>query len=52
MGSCCTINHEKNLEFKNNFEYNEVETNNVITSLAKSELRLEQTYYEISEEDI
>ena len=52
MGSCCTINHEKNLEFKNNFEYNEIETNNVITSLAKSELRLEQTYYEISEEDI
>ena len=52
MGSCCTMNHENNLEFKNNFEYNETETNNLITSLTKSELKLEQTLYEISEEDI
>ena len=52
MGSCCTMNHENNLEFKNNFDYNETETNNLITSLTKSELKFEQTLYEISEEDI
>ena len=52
MGSCCTINHEKNTEFKNNIEYNETETNNIIANLTKSELRLDQTYYEITEEDI
>ena len=52
MGSCCTINHENNLEFRNNFEYNETETNNLVTSLTKSELKLEQTLYEISEEDL
>ena len=53
MGSCCTINHESNFEFKNNNESSEAEPNtNRITSLAKSELKLEQILYEISEEDI
>ena len=53
MGSCCTINHESNFEFKNNYESSDTEPNtNRITSLAKSELKLEQILYEISEEDI
>ena len=52
MGSCCTIHYEKNIEVKNNFEYVETETNNVITNLTKSELKLEPIQYEISDEDI
>ena len=53
MGSCCTINRESNFEFKNNFENIETESNShLVTSLAKSELKLEPTLYEISDEDI
>ena len=52
MGSCCTINYEKNLEVKNNFEQIETENNNAITNLTKSELKFEPIQYEISDEDI
>ena len=52
MGSCCTINYEKNLEVKNNFEQFETENNNAITNLTKSELKFEPIQYEISDEDI
>ena len=52
MGSCCTINYEKNLEVKNNFEQAETENNNAITNLTKSELKFEPIQYEISDEDI
>ena len=52
MGSCCTINYEKNLEVKNNFEQIETENNNAITNLTKSELKFEPIQYEISGEDI
>ena len=52
MGSCCTTNYERNYEVKNNFENNETETNNLIANLTKSELKLEQTFSEISEEDL
>ena len=52
MGSCCTTNNERNYEVKNNFESNESETNNFITNLTKSELKLDQTFSEISEEDL
>ena len=51
MGSCCTINYEKNLEVKNNFEQIETENNNAITNLTKSELKFEPIQYEISDED-
>ncbi len=52
MGSCCTINYEKKLEVKNNFEQIETENNNAITNLTKSELKFEPIQYEISDEDI
>ena len=52
MGSCCTTNNERNYEVKNNFESNESETNNFIANLTKSELKLDQTFSEISEEDL
>ena len=52
MGSCCTTNYEKNLEVKNNFEYNDTESNNLIANLTKSELKLNQTFSEISKEDL
>ena len=52
MGSCCTINYEKNIEVKNNFEPVETENSNAITNLTKSELKLEPIQYEISNEDI
>ena len=52
MGSCCTINQDKNTEVKNNFEYMETENNNILLNLTKSELKLEQSFLELSEEDI
>jgi len=52
MGSCCTINQDKNTEVKNNFEYTETENNNILLNLTKSELKLEQSFLELSEEDI
>ena len=52
MGSCCTINQDKNTEVKNNFEYIETENNNILLNLTKSELKLEQSFLELSEEDI
>ena len=52
MGSCCTINYEKNVEVKNNFEPVETENSNAITNLTKSELKFEPIQYEISDEDI
>ena len=52
MGSCCTINQDKNTEVKNNFEYIETENNNILLNLTKSELKLEQSFLELSEEYI